>query len=86
MEDNSRIYMYVSVKWSIIGSENGLPSIWHQAIIWTKVDVLLIVPFETDFSESWFSFQENVDDVDENVVCEILAILFRPRCGECCHN
>ena len=70
MEDNSRIYMYVSVKWSIIGSENGLPSIWHQAIIWTKVDVLLIVPFETDFSESWFSFQENVD---ENVVCECVV-------------
>ena len=38
-------------KLTIIGSDNGLSSGWHQAIIWTNARILLIEPLGTNFSE-----------------------------------
>ena len=38
-------------KLSIIGSDNGLSPGRRQAIIWTNAGILLIEPFETNFSE-----------------------------------
>ena len=38
-------------KLTIIGSDNGLSSGRRQAIIWTNAGILLIRPFETNFSE-----------------------------------
>ena len=46
----------------IIVSDNGLPPVKHQAIIWTCVDYSWIVTYGTNFSEIWikllyFSFK-----------------------------
>ena len=38
-------------KLTIIGSDNGLSPDWHQAIIWTNADLLLIGPLGTNISE-----------------------------------
>ena len=38
-------------KLAIFGSDNGLWPERHEAIIWTKVGILLIRPLETNFSE-----------------------------------
>ena len=38
-------------KLTIIGSDNGLSSDRHQAIIWTNAGILLIGPLGTNFSE-----------------------------------
>ena len=38
-------------KLTIIGSDNGLSSGWHQAIIWTNVGILLIETLGTNFNE-----------------------------------
>ena len=38
-------------KLTIIGSDNGLPPDWRQAIIWTNAGILLIGPLGTNFSE-----------------------------------
>ena len=35
----------------IIGSDNGLSSGWHQALIWTNAGIRLIGPLETNFNE-----------------------------------
>ena len=35
----------------IIGSDNGLSPVWHQAIIWINAGILLIGPLGTNFSE-----------------------------------
>ena len=42
---------------AIIGSENGLSPGRRQAIIWTDAGILLIGPFETNFSEIWIGIQ-----------------------------
>ena len=38
-------------KLTIISSEKGLSSGWHQAIIWTNAKILLTGPWGTNFSE-----------------------------------
>ena len=38
-------------KLTIIGSDNGLLSGQHQAIIWTNIRILLIGPLGTNFNE-----------------------------------
>ena len=38
-------------KLTIIGWDNGLSPGWHQAIIWTNTEILLIRTLETNFSE-----------------------------------
>ena len=43
----------MSVQNAIIGSDNGLVPIQHQAIIWTNDGSLLIGPLGTHFSEIW---------------------------------
>ena len=69
-------------KLPIIGSDNGLSPGRRQAIIWTIAGILLIGPLETNFSEiliriQTFSFKKNAF---ENIVCEMVGILSRPRC------
>ena len=58
-----------------MGSDNGLSPGRHQTIIWTNAGILLIGPLGTNLCE--FLIQENTF---ESVVCEMLAILFRPQC------
>ena len=44
-------HIYVS-RLTITGSDNGLSLGRHQAIIWTNVEILVIGPIETNFSEN----------------------------------
>ena len=44
-------YIYVSEKYTIFGSDNGLSPGRHQAIIWTNAGILLSGPLGTNFSK-----------------------------------
>ena len=74
--------MYVSVKYAIIASDNGLLHGRRQAIFWSNAGMLFTGPLGTNFSEisikiHTFSFKER--NVFENVVCEMTAMLSRPQ-------
>ena len=72
-------------KLTIIGSDNGLPSIWYQAIIWSNTGILLIrnkLQWNLNQNSSIF-IQENAF---ENVVWKMAAILSRPQCVKKCHD
>ena len=43
--------MYASLKWVIIGSDNGLSPVRRQDIIWTNAGILWIGPWGTNFGE-----------------------------------
>ena len=43
--------IYASVNWINIGSGNGLPPVWRQAITWANAALLSNAPLETNFSE-----------------------------------
>ena len=45
------MHIYVSVSWTIIGSDNGLLPVWHQAIVWTNSGLLPIRPQGTYVNE-----------------------------------
>ena len=66
----------------IIGSDNGLSPGRRQAIIWINAGILSIGSLGTNVSEisiaiHTFFVQENVF---ENVVCKMAAIMARPHC------
>ena len=69
------------VKITSINSDNGLVPGRRQALILTNVGILLIGPFETNFSET-LNHNSNIS-IDEytfgNVVCEIAAIFSRAQ-------
>ena len=44
-------HVYVSVNYTIIGSDNGLFPVRHQAITWTNAWLLSIGPWGTNFSD-----------------------------------
>ena len=51
-------YIYVSVNYHIIGSDNGLLPVRHQAITWTNAaGMLLIGSLWTNFSDIWIKIQ-----------------------------
>ena len=62
---------------TIIGSDNGLSPGRRQAIIWTNAELLLNGSLGTNFHEILIEILENVF---ENVVCEMASILSRPQC------
>ena len=57
-----------------IGSGNGLFPILCQANIWTNSDLLLT---GANFGEIWI--KTFTEDVFQNLVCKMTAILFRPQ-------
>ena len=65
----------------IIGLDNGLSPVCHQAIILTNDGLLLIGPWGVNFSEiltkntKIFILKKAL----ENVVCKMVAILFWPQ-------
>ena len=72
-----RVTVVCVAKLTIIGSDNGLSSGRHQAVIWTNAWILLIGPLGTSFSDiligietSWFK---------KIHVCEMVSILSRPQ-------
>ena len=68
-------------KLTIIGSDNGLPPDWCQAIIWTNAGTLSIGPSGTNFSEISIKFLNSFiqETAFERVVCDMAAILSRPH-------
>ena len=68
---------------TIIGSDNGLSPGRRQAIIWTNDGILLIRPLRNKLQQ--WNFNRNPDIlIQENafeiVVCDMVAILSRPKC------
>ena len=50
--------MYASVNYNIISSDNGLPPLRCQAIIWTNAGMLLVGPVGTSYSEIYIKIQQ----------------------------
>ena len=50
--------IYSSVNRVSIGSDNGLSPFWHQGIIWTNAEVVLIGPWGTTFNEIVIKIQQ----------------------------
>ena len=50
--------MYSSVNWVIIGSDNGLLPVQHQAIILKNADIMSVAPLETYLNEILFEIQK----------------------------
>ena len=74
--------MHICSNLTIIGSDNGILPVWHQAIIWTNAATLSIRSSETYLSAisskiQKFSFQGNAF---EKVIWKMAAILSRPQC------
>ena len=67
-----------SVRWITIGLDNGLFSVWYEAITWTNADILLIGPYGTNFS-IFFPKQTNflLRKCIWKVICRMLTILFK---------
>ena len=69
-------------KLTITGSDNGLSSGRHQAIIWDIVNWNVVNKLQWNLKRNSYIFiQENAF---ENVVCEMAAILSRPQCVKVC--
>ena len=64
--------MNASVNKAIIGTYNGLPPVRWKAINWTTENI-----FQWNLNQNTVTFMQ--EDVFENVVCEIAAILSRPQ-------
>ena len=58
--------------WDNIGSGNGLPPVWYQAITWTNADLL------RNFNRNLSLFVD--ERAFQNVICKMTVILFRPQC------
>ena len=67
-------------KLTSIASDNGLWPGRRQAIIWNNVGILFIGPLGTNFNFNRNSIIFIVENMFENVVCEMSAILSRPQC------
>ena len=76
--------IYASLNPVSIGSDNGLSSIRHQAIIQTKAGLLSIGPLATNFSEILIKIQKfhsRTEHALENIVWEMAVILSRGGVG-----
>ena len=71
----SAAYLYVSVNYGIIGSNNGLSLVRCQAIIGTNAGLLSVGRLRTNFIEIWMD-----ENAFENVVLKLAAILSQPQC------
>ena len=53
---------FLHYKWlihrNIMGLDNGLSPVWHQAIVWTNADIIVIESLETNFSSIWIKTQQ----------------------------
>ena len=74
---------FVSVNLAIIGSDNGLLPIQHQAIIGTHVSLLFVNWDIRNKFQSNFNWNSNIfiqDNPTEIVACKLAAILSQPQC------
>ena len=67
------------------GADKGLSPAWCQAITWASYELLSIKSLSTNFMQ-WKLIQNTdiffPENVFENVVCNISAILLRPQCAD----
>ena len=68
---------YASVNYANINSDNGLPPVWCQAIIWTIAHLLSNNKLQWNFNHNTKILNQEI--VFENVICEMAAILSRPQ-------
>ena len=64
------------------GSDKGLSSGQHQAIIWTNAGMLFIRPLGMNISEILIKIHTFKENAFETVIREMSAILARPQCVE----
>ena len=75
--------MHICVsKLTIMGSDNGLSSDQHQAIIWTNAEISLFGPLrkklQWNLNRNSYIFIQEI--AFENIVCKMVAILSQPQC------
>ena len=66
---HTHIYIYV-----IFGSDNGLLTGGHQAIIWTNAGIFLIKSTASNFIDFEVKFIFIQENAFENVICKMAAI------------
>ena len=72
---------------SVIGSDNGVLSERHQAIIWTNTGMLFIWTQEQPYQNSEAKIQQCSYNKDtKNAICKFAAILYRPQCTNRCQG
>ena len=68
----------------MIGSDNGLSPVKHQAIIANNAGILLIVPMGGNFSR--MLIECNTKHAFDNTVCKMTTISSRPPCLKLGHS
>ena len=73
--------MYASPTYAIIGSDNGLVPVRHQAVIWTNAVLLTNGPLKQTSVKLYWKFQtfSFIKNAFEYVVWKISTILSRPQ-------
>ena len=51
-------HLYASANLAIVGSDNGLSPVWHQAIIQLNASLLLIGPLKRNFNDIQIKLQQ----------------------------
>ena len=76
------MHIYVSVNYTIIGSDNGLSPVRRQTIIWTNDGLLSIRPLGTCFIEISLEIQKfSFKNMHMKMLsAKMMAILSRPQC------
>ena len=62
----------------IINSDNGLLSVWYQAIIWASADLLWIGTLATYLNEIWIKIKKNFSFIKMHL--KMLSAKWRPPC------
>ena len=70
---HTHIYIYVCVC-VILGSDNGLLTGGHQAIIWTSAGIFFIKSTASNFIDFEVKFIFIQENAFENVICKMAAI------------
>ena len=76
----SRVTHICVSKLTIIGVDNGLSPICHQAIIWTNDGILFILRNKLQWNLKWYSYNFIEENALENGIRKMVTILSRPQC------
>ena len=76
---------HLTGKLDFIGSDNGRSSVWHQALIWTRVDLVLTGQLKTHFRDMSIKVRRVLSETAfENIACKMTAPWSRPQCNVIC--
>ena len=70
----------ISVNYPIIGADNDLFLVRHEAIIWASTDILLIGPLGITFTETLIKIQFSYKSAIVNIICKMVNILSQTQC------